>query len=101
MPHILVHVGHFFLGWLPQDKQPILLNGPINMFTSLLNFVAASDAGTELGALFVNAKERKVLCLILKDMGHLQSHIPVHLIIPQPPELEMTLSRKSAQDPWK
>ncbi len=23
--------GHFFLGWLPQDKQPIELNKPIHV----------------------------------------------------------------------
>ncbi len=28
--------GHFFVGWLPQDKHPIKLNGHIHILTSLL-----------------------------------------------------------------
>ncbi len=47
--------GHFFLRWIPQDRQPTKLNGPIHVLTSLLRFVAASAAEAELDALFINA----------------------------------------------
>ena len=48
--------GHFFLGWKPQDKHPIHLNGAIFTLCHILNFVAASSAEAELGALFLKAK---------------------------------------------
>ncbi len=63
-------IGHLFLGWLFQDKQPIKLNGSIPVLTSLQQCVAASDAEAELGAHFVNAKEGKIIHLILEEMGH-------------------------------
>ncbi len=53
--------GHFFLGWLAQDKQPIQLNGPVHILTSILQFVAASVDEEELGALFVNVNRENHL----------------------------------------
>ena len=44
----------------------------------MLKFVAASDAETELGALFVNGKETRIIRLILEEMGHTQPPTPVH-----------------------
>ena len=44
--------GHFFLGWQPDDKRPIRLNGPILTLCTILKFVAASAAEAELGAMF-------------------------------------------------
>ncbi len=40
--------------------------------------VAASAAEAELGALFLNAQEAKVLRLVLKELGHPQPPIPIH-----------------------
>jgi hypothetical protein len=70
--------GHFFLGWLPQNNLPIKLNGAIHVVSTILKFVAASAAEAELGALFVNAKEGRVIRLILEELGHPQPPTPIH-----------------------
>ena len=44
----------------------------------ILKFVASSAAEAELGALFVNGKEAKILRLILEEMGHPQPQTPIH-----------------------
>ena len=44
--------GHYFLGSMPQNKQPIRLNGAIYTLCTVLKFIASSAAGAELGALF-------------------------------------------------
>jgi hypothetical protein len=49
--------GHFFLGWLPVEGQPIRLNGAFHTLCSILRFVVASAAEAELGALFLNCQE--------------------------------------------
>ena len=36
--------GHYFLGWLPHDNQPIRLNGAIYTMCTVLKFVASSAA---------------------------------------------------------
>ena len=38
--------GHFFLGWMPQDDQPIKNNGAIHVIATILKFVAASALST-------------------------------------------------------
>ena len=38
----------------------------------------ASAAEAELGALFLNCKEGKILWLILQELGHLQPPTPIH-----------------------
>ena len=48
--------GHYFLGWLPQNNQPIRLNGEIYTLCTVLKFIASSAAEAELGALFLNIK---------------------------------------------
>jgi hypothetical protein len=53
--------GIFFLGSLPHPDKPILLNGIIHVLCTILRFVAASAAEAELGALFLNAKEAKIM----------------------------------------
>jgi hypothetical protein len=49
--------GHFLLGWLPVDGQPICLNGAFHMLCLILHFVVASAAEAKLGALFLNCQE--------------------------------------------
>ena len=71
--------GHFFLGNLPVDGRPIYLNGAIHTICSILKIVAASAAEAELGALFLNAREAKVLRLALTELGHPQPPIPIHI----------------------
>ena len=44
--------GYFFLGSIQQDRDPIKLNGAINITCTILKLVAASTAEAEMGALF-------------------------------------------------
>jgi hypothetical protein len=53
--------GHYFLGKPIQNNQPIWLNGPVHTLCTVLKLVAASAAEAELGALFLNAQEVKIL----------------------------------------
>ena len=71
--------GIFFLGSLPQTDKPILLNRIIHVLCTILCFVAASAAEAKLGALFLNAKEAKIMRLTLKERGHPQPPTPIHI----------------------
>ena len=70
--------GQFFLGSKPVTDKPIPLNGAILVFCGILKFVVASAAEAELGALFLNCKEGKVVRLILQELGHPQPPTHVH-----------------------
>ena len=70
--------GHFFLGKETEPGKPIYLNGAIHTLCAILKHVVASAAEAELGALFINAKEGKVLRLTLEEMGHTQPPTPIH-----------------------
>jgi hypothetical protein len=65
--------GYFFLGSMPTDGQPIFLNGAIQVICTILKFVAASAAEAELGALFLNAKEAKIIRLTLQELRGIPS----------------------------
>ena len=71
--------GYFFLGSIPRDGKPIKLNGAIAILCTILRFVAASAAEAELGALFLNAKEARIMRLTLHELGHPQPPTPVHI----------------------
>jgi hypothetical protein len=70
--------GHFFMGSLPKDKDPIKLNGAFHTLCSILRFVVASATEAELGALFLNCQEGMIFKTTLEDLGHPQPKIPVH-----------------------
>lgn len=70
--------GHFFMGCLPVEGQPIQLNGPILVAASICKFVVASAAEAELGALFYNCQDGTILRLTLEELGHKQPPTPVH-----------------------
>lgn len=70
--------GHYFLASLPKPSQPIPLNGSIHTLCSILKHVAASAAEAELGALFTNARQGKIMRLALEEMGHPQPPTPIH-----------------------
>ena len=70
--------GHFFLGSIPKDGCPIRLNGAILTNCTILKCVAASAAEAELGALFLNALEAKIMRLTLNEIGHPQPPTPIH-----------------------
>ncbi len=46
---------------------------------AVLNLVAASAAEIELGAMFLNAQEEKMIHLILMELGHPQSPTTMHV----------------------
>jgi hypothetical protein len=71
--------GYFFLGSLPFGGNLIKLNSAIHITCTILKLVAASAAEAELGALFLNAQEVKVLRLTLNKLGHPQPPTPVHI----------------------
>jgi hypothetical protein len=71
--------GYFFLGSTPQNREPIKLNSTIDITCTILKVVAASAAEAELGALFLNVQEAKVLQLILAELGHPQPPTPIHI----------------------
>ena len=71
--------GYYFLGDIPQDDKPIKLNGAIYVLCTILKLVAASAAEAELGALFLNAQEAKIMRLTLKELGHSQPPTPIHI----------------------
>ncbi len=71
--------GYFFLGSIPRDAEPIIINGAIHITCIILKLVAASAAEAELGALFLNAQEAKVIRLVLKELRHPQPPTPIHV----------------------
>ena len=71
--------GNFFVGSLPTDGKPIQLNGNIMITCKILKLIALSAAEAELGALFVNTKEAKILRLTLQELGHPQPQPPIHV----------------------
>jgi hypothetical protein len=80
-PHARSCAGDYlFLGSsLPVDGDPLKLNGAIHITCTILKLVAASTTEAELGALFLNAQEAKVLQLILLELGHPQPPTPIHI----------------------
>ena len=54
-------------------------NGAILTQCAILKCVAASAAEVELGALFLNAMEARIIRLTLKEMGHPQPPTPIHV----------------------
>jgi hypothetical protein len=46
--------GYFFMGWMPKDGDPIQLYGAFHVSTTIMQFVVASAAEAELGALYHN-----------------------------------------------
>ena len=53
--------GHCFLGNKLNDNEAIFLNGAVHTLCTMIKHVAASTAEAKLGALFLNAKEAKII----------------------------------------
>ena len=66
------------MGSVPKKGEDIRTNGSIFVATGILKIVVCSAAEAELGALFLNLKEGKILRLVLEEMGHRQPPTPVH-----------------------
>ena len=71
--------GYFYLGSISRDGKPIKLNGNIAITCAILKSVAASAAEAELGALFLNAQEARIIRLTLAELGHPQPPTPIHI----------------------
>jgi hypothetical protein len=71
--------GYYFLGSIPQDGDPIKLNGSIHITCTILKLVATSTAEAELSLFFLNAQEAKVLRCILAELGHPHPPTPRHI----------------------
>ena len=65
--------GYHFLG----DINGIAFNAPIYVLAKVLKHVTASAAETEIGALYLNAREATVFRQTLHDMGHPQPATPI------------------------
>ncbi len=70
--------GHFFMGWLLKNGNPIKLNSIFHVSATILRFVVASAAKAELGMFYQNFRTGIVFCQMLKAMGHPQPKTPVH-----------------------
>jgi hypothetical protein len=93
--------GHFFLGWIPVDGEPIRLNGVFHMLCSILRFVVASAAEAELGALFLNCQEGMIFRLTLEDLGHPQPKPPSTAIMQPPLGFPIIPSSDNAREQWR
>jgi hypothetical protein len=71
--------GYFFLGSSPVNGNPIKLNSAIHITCTILKLVAALAAEAELGALFLNAQQAKVLRLTFPELGHPQPPTPIYI----------------------
>jgi hypothetical protein len=69
---------HFFMGWMPQNGEPIKINGAFYVNATILKFVVASAAEAELGTLFHNCQDGIIFRQTLADMGYPQPKTPVH-----------------------
>ena len=67
------------MGWMPVANEPIKLNGAVHTLCTILKFVAASAAEAELGALFLNIKQGRIMRLTLEEMGHPQPPTPINV----------------------
>ncbi len=61
--------GHFFMGWMPENGEPIKINGAFFVNATILKFVVVSVAEAKLGALFHNCQDGIIFRKTLADMG--------------------------------
>ena len=71
--------GYFFLRSMPTDGKQIRLNGNIHITCTILKLVAVLATESEVGALFLNTREAKILRLILHELGKSQPPTPIHV----------------------
>ena len=61
---------------MPEEGQPIRLNGGFHALGTILKFVVASVTEAELGVLFLSMRKGRVHCT-LEELGHPQPAMPV------------------------
>ena len=91
----------FMLGSTPVNGEPIMMNGAVYIFCGILKFLVASAAEAELGALFLNAKEGKILCIARCGLSHQQPPTPRYCDNITATALQITQSISNDQDQWK
>ena len=64
--------GQLFPDRNSHPTNPIALNGALYIMCGILKFVVASAEEAELGALFLNRKEGRIMRLTLQEMGYPQ-----------------------------
>ena len=90
--------GHFFMGWMPKNREPVKLNGAFYTSSSIMRFVVASAAEAELGALFHNCQTGMIFRQTLKNLGLKRLSIVTMLL--QWEQL-VTLFNGNDHDRWK
>ncbi len=70
--------GHFFMGWMQEDNEPIQLNGAFHTNSTIKRYMVASAAEAELSILFHNCQTGIIFRQTLNNLGHHQPKIPVH-----------------------
>jgi hypothetical protein len=71
--------GGFFYMWSNTDKANRLTNGAILIISTVLKHVMSSAAETEIGAVFLNAKEGTVLRTTMEELVHPKPPTPLLL----------------------
>ena len=71
--------GYFFLGSMPKNGNPIILNGNMCVLSADIKLVVSPAAEAELVALFLNAQQARIIRLILHEMSHPQPPTPIHI----------------------
>eukprot|EP00957_Ditylum_brightwellii_P206998 15350999-Ditylum_brightwellii.AAC.2 len=70
--------GHYFLGSVPQQGQPILLNGAVHTLRQVIKHITASTAEAEVAGMFMIAQQGLSMHRALMEMGHPQPPTPMH-----------------------
>ena len=70
--------GHFFMGWMQEDNEPIQLNGAFQTNSTIMRYMVASAAEAKLGVLFRNCQTGLIFRQTLNNLGHNQPKTPVH-----------------------
>jgi hypothetical protein len=68
--------GFFYMGNTAQNDKK-LTNGAFLIISKVLKHVMSSAAESEIGAVFINAKEGAVLRTTLEELGHKQPPTPM------------------------
>ena len=65
--------GYHYLG----NKDGKLFNGPIFILAKVIKAVMSSAAESEVGGLYLNAREAIILIYTLEELGHIQDPVPI------------------------
>ncbi len=75
--------GHFFMGWLPQDDDPIKINGAFHVSTNVIRFLWRPPQMRSLGLCSTIAKQVSFFVASLKIWGMYSPKPQCILTVPQ------------------